>query len=127
MMIRLEMKNCYSILTEKQQKNQHYHLEKLINMNILQVKKYYLLIKDKAKFTHSPFGRAFKKQIKTIKDQGQKQIKPLQGHGKQLVKSSSEKESLKLSKQKEIFEEFGNERINDIQNLSNQIDFNNLV
>ena len=26
-------------------KNQHYRLEKLINMNILQVKKYYLLIK----------------------------------------------------------------------------------
>ena len=36
--------NCNMILTEKQQK-QH-HLEKLINMNILQVKKYYLLIKE---------------------------------------------------------------------------------
>ena len=35
-----------TILTEKQQKYQHYHLEKLINMNILQVKKYYLLIKE---------------------------------------------------------------------------------
>ena len=39
--------NCNIILTEKQQKYQHYHREKLINMNILQVKKYYLLIKDK--------------------------------------------------------------------------------
>ena len=37
-MIRLEMKNHKKILTEKQQKYQHYHLEKLINMNILQVK-----------------------------------------------------------------------------------------
>ena len=27
-------------------KYQHYHLESLINMNILQVKKYYLLIKE---------------------------------------------------------------------------------
>ena len=27
-MIRLEMKNCNMILTEKQQKYQHYHLEK---------------------------------------------------------------------------------------------------
>ena len=27
------------ILTEKQQKNQHYHQAKLININILQVKK----------------------------------------------------------------------------------------
>ena len=35
------------ILTEKQQEYQHYHLEKLINMNILQVEKYYLLIAGK--------------------------------------------------------------------------------
>ena len=46
-MIRLEMKNCNIILTEKHKKDQHYHLEILINMNILQVKKYCLLIKDK--------------------------------------------------------------------------------
>ena len=44
-MTRLEIKNYNKILTEKQQKYQHYHLEKLINMNVLQVKKYYLLIK----------------------------------------------------------------------------------
>ena len=46
-MIRLEMKNCNMIFTEEQQKCQHYHLEKLINMNILQVNKYCLVIKDK--------------------------------------------------------------------------------
>ena len=45
-MIRIDIKNCNMMLTEKQQKYQHYHLEKLINMNILQVKKYYLLIKE---------------------------------------------------------------------------------
>ena len=44
-MIRLEIKNNNMILTEKQQKYQHYHLEKLINMDILQAKKYYHLIK----------------------------------------------------------------------------------
>ena len=38
-MIRLELENCNRILTEKQQKYQHYHPEKQINMNILQVKK----------------------------------------------------------------------------------------
>ena len=32
------------ILTVKQQKYQHYHQIKLINMNICQVKKHYLLI-----------------------------------------------------------------------------------
>ena len=36
----------YDIYRE-QQKYQHYHLEKLININILQVKKYYLLIEGK--------------------------------------------------------------------------------
>ena len=41
-MTRLEMKNYNMILTEKLQKYQHHHLEKLINMNVLQVKKYYL-------------------------------------------------------------------------------------
>ena len=45
-MIRLEMKNGNTILTEKLQKDQHYHLEKLVNMNIFHVKKYYLLIKE---------------------------------------------------------------------------------
>ena len=32
---------------EKQLEYQHYHLEKMISMNILQVKKYCFLIKDK--------------------------------------------------------------------------------
>ena len=39
-------KNYNMILTEKQQKYQRYHPEKLINMNFLQVRKYYLLIKE---------------------------------------------------------------------------------
>ena len=38
-------KNCNMKLREKQQKYQHYHQVKLIKMNILQMKKYYLLIK----------------------------------------------------------------------------------
>ena len=45
LMIRLEMKNCNTTLTAKQQTYQHYNQIKLINTNILQVRKYYLLIK----------------------------------------------------------------------------------
>ena len=48
-MTRLEMKNYNMILTKKQQKHQQYHKVKLINMNILQVKKYYLMIKTELK------------------------------------------------------------------------------
>ena len=44
-MARLEMKNDNMILTDKQQKYQHHHLEKLINMSTLQVKKSCNLIK----------------------------------------------------------------------------------
>ena len=43
-MVRLEIKN---LLKEKQQKHLHYDQVKLININILQVKKYYLPIKTK--------------------------------------------------------------------------------
>ena len=41
-----KLKDEKLVLTEKQQKYQRCHLEKLINLNILQVKKYYLLIKE---------------------------------------------------------------------------------
>ena len=36
-MIKLEMKNCYMILTDKQQKYQPYHQGKLVSTNFLQV------------------------------------------------------------------------------------------
>ena len=46
------------MLIEKQQKYQPYHQAKLISMNILQVKKYYLLIIiiEQTKFTYSTLG-----------------------------------------------------------------------
>ena len=56
-----------------------------------------------------------------------KKIKALAEHGKHLVKSSNEKESWALSKQIKIFEELGNKRIDEIQNLSEQIDFYSLT
>ena len=33
---------------------------------------------EQARFTYSPFGKAFEKQIKTIKDQGKKQVDALE-------------------------------------------------
>ena len=36
---------------------------------------------EQAKFTYSPLGKAFEKQIKTIEDQRQKQIKAIQDQG----------------------------------------------
>ena len=70
------MKNYNMILTEKKQKNWHYHLEKLMNMNILQKKKY-----CQAKLTYSPLGKAFRKQ-KKIEEQGKKKHMLLQNKTK---------------------------------------------
>ena len=57
------MKNCDTILIEKLQKSQSHDQAKLITMNILPVKKFYLLMTKKiieqAKFTYSPLGKAF--------------------------------------------------------------------
>ena len=75
-MIRLEMKNYSMILIEKQLKYQLYHHVKFINMNILLVKIYHHLnqqqIIEQARFTYSPLGIAFEKQIKTIEGKGEK-------------------------------------------------------
>ena len=81
---------------------------------------------EQAKFTYSPLGKAFEKQTKAIEEQGRQQAEAIEEHRKYLVKSSSETESLTLLKQKENFEELANEKINEIQDLSKQIDFNNL-
>ena len=45
LMIKLEIKKYNMVLIENQQKYLHYRWVKLINTNILQVKKYYLLTK----------------------------------------------------------------------------------
>ena len=82
---------------------------------------------EQTKFTYSLLGKAFEKQMKAIEDQGEKQIKALEEHGKQLVESSGKKWSLIHLKQKETFEELANKRIHEIQNLSKQIDFNNII
>ena len=79
-MIRLEIKKTTynKILRGKLQKYQYHHLEQSKNVNVLPVKKFYLsrIIKQ-AKITYLPLGKAFEKQIKTIEDQGRKQVQTL--------------------------------------------------
>ena len=60
------------------------------------------MIKE-AKFTYSPLGKAFEKQIKTTENQGEQQIKAPEEHGKPLVKYNNEKESITYSNQKRNF------------------------
>ena len=71
---------------------------------MLQMNKYYLQVKntmiEPAKFAYFSLGKSFEQQIKTIKDQREKQIKALEKYGKQLIKSSGEKQTLTFLQQK---------------------------
>ena len=62
---------------------------------------------QQAKFTYSPLGKAFEKQIKTTEDQGRKQVKAIQD--KQLVNIDNNddcKDKLLLLKEREIFKRY---------------------
>ena len=65
-------------------------------------------------------------QIKSIEDKEEKQIKVLEEHGKQLVQYNNKKESSKHSEQKEMFRELANGKMDEIQDLIKEINFNNL-
>ena len=86
---------------------------------------------EQAKFTYSPLGKAFGKQTKTIKDQGKKQVKAIQAN-KQLANINKDdykydyKDKLLLSKEREIFKDIYNKRIDKIEELDNQIDYDGL-
>ena len=47
------------------------------------------IILEQAKFVYSALGKAFEKQLKTIKYQGEKQIKVIEEHRKQLSTSNN--------------------------------------
>ena len=84
---------------------------------------------EQAKFTYSPLGKAFEKQTKTIKDQGKNQVKAIQDN-KQLVNINNDendyKDKLLLSKEREIFKDIYNKRLDKIEEINNKIDYNNL-
>ena len=83
---------------------------------------------EQAKFTYSPFGKAFEKQWKTIEDQGERQfeaLKYLKDHQKQLA--NDYEDELLISKEREIFKIIYNKRLDKIKELSEKNDDNNLV
>ena len=83
-----------------------------------------------AKFTYSPLGEAFEKQIKTTDDQGEKQIKAIQNQ--QQVKTikkytCDDDDSPSISKQKEIFNKLVDERLDEITKLDKKISHDDLI
>ena len=86
---------------------------------------------EQAKFTYSPLGEAFEKQIKTIEDQEEKQIDALNlsEPKKQLVSVNDNDYEDKLlhSKEQEMFEDIYKKWLDKIEELTNKIDDNNLI
>ena len=81
-----------------------------------------------AKFTYSPLGKAFEKQTKTIKDQGKKQVKEIQDNKKLLnINNDDYKDKLLLPEEREIFKDIYNKRLDKIEEINNEIDYNNLT
>ena len=80
---------------------------------------------QQAKFAYSPLGKALEKQRKTIEDQGEKQVNTIQDN-KQIVNKDYYKDKLLLSREREIFKDIYNKRLDKIEELSNKIDYNDL-
>ena len=81
---------------------------------------------EQAKFTYSPLGKAFENQTKIIEDQGKKQIKAIQDNKQQLISNDDCKNKQLLSKEREIFKDIYNKRLDKIEELNNKIDYDNL-
>ena len=82
---------------------------------------------EQAKFTYSPLGKAIEKRRKSIEDQGKKQVKAIQDN-KRLVNINKDdyKNKLLLSKEREIFKDISNKKLNKIEEMNNEIDYDGL-
>ena len=123
-MIRLEMKNCNMILTEKQQKYQLYYLEYLTGEETLPHDQRRVI--EKTKFTYSPLGKYFKKQTKTIEYQEEKQVKTIEQNKKELCNKQPGNNELLRSKEREIFKNIYNKRLDKIIELFKATDYGDL-
>ena len=74
---------------------------------------------EQAKFTYSPLGKAFEKQTRTIEDQRKRQRETIQDNKKQIVNNNDDyKNELLLLKEREIFKNIYNERLDEIEELN---------
>ena len=82
---------------------------------------------EQVKFTYSPLGKAFEKQIKTIQDQGKKQIDALESlKPKEETKPIENKSNNNKSKAEIIFNDLINKRKDLMKELHDSVDNKNL-
>ena len=87
---------------------------------------------EQTKFTYSSLGKAFDKQIKTIEDQGKKQVDALNtliSDNKIAIKKYTYdlNDNPFISKQKEIFNKLTDERLEKITDLDKRVNRNDLI
>ena len=80
---------------------------------------------EQSKFTSSPLGRAFEKQIKTIEDQRKKQVDALKFLEPKTIESGSNDNKPIITK--EIYNNILEERMEEILEMRKEINYNNLV
>ena len=134
-MIRIEMKNYNTILINTEAakisalpSNKFNKYEYLTGEEILPSNQKQMI--QQAKFTYSPLGKAFEKQIKTIEDQGKKQIdalKDLKDSEKKKIHADDYKNKLLIPKEREIFKNIYNKRLDKIEELDKKIDYDDLI
>ena len=81
---------------------------------------------EQAKFTYSPLGKAFEKQIKTIEGQCKKQMDALENLKPKEQTKPIEDKSNNQSKATIIFNELINKRKELMNKLYDSVDYNNL-
>ena len=79
---------------------------------------------EQEKFTYSPLGKAFEKQIKIIKDQGEKQNTALKVLEPKAIESRSNNKPVIT---KDIYDKISEERMDEILKLRGKINFSNLT
>ena len=87
---------------------------------------------EQTKFTYSPLGKAFDKQIKTMEDQGKKQVdalNTLKSDTKITIKKYTydPNDTPFISKQKEIFNKPVDERLEKITDLDKKVNCDDLI
>ena len=127
-MIRLEVKKQYDLNREAAKisvlsSGKIHRYKYLTGEDILPSNQQQII--EQAKFTYSPLGKAFKKQIKTIEDQGEKQVdalKNLEDLNKQPVNVNNNYENKLLhSKEREIFRNIYYKRLDKIEEVTKKL------
>ena len=124
------MKSYNTILIEKQQKYLLYHQENFINMSIVTgediLPSNQQQIIDQTKFTYSPLGKAFDKQIKTIEDEGKKQVDASEKLKPKEETKPIEDKPNNQSRGAIIFNDLINKRKELMNKLRDSVDYNKL-